>query len=84
MPQCALGFTFDNVSNKCRLEWNIAGISNGIENLKILCQNDFEYDEASKLCVVKVGMTHVISFPLVCEKGKKLDHKLVCQEVWDG
>lgn len=83
-PPCALGFTFDSVSNKCRLEWNIAGRANGIENLTILCPNDFEYDEASKSCVVKVGITNVISIPIVCDKGMKLDHKLTCKEVWDG
>lgn len=83
--KCTLGFKFDNLKNNCQREWTIAGTSNGTENLKILCSHDgYDFDVISESCVVPVGVNNVISFPLVCDNGMKLDHKGVCKESWDG
>lgn len=79
--QCALGFTIDNLDSKCKLVWNIAGRSSGTENLTVICPKNYIFDVDSSSCVVGTSVTAVISAPLVCIYGWRLDPNGKCRKI---
>jgi len=83
--KCAIGFAFDLESNKCKLSWDIAGKWNKTEKLTVLCPVYpiiHIFDNQTNTCVAGVGPVAVISSPIVCNSGYKIDGNGNCREAW--